>query len=62
MDRRLELSVDDSCLLWGSQVIVSSLGQEVKLKEIHEGHPGICRIKALGCMQLRVVAGYGYCN
>ena len=46
-DRRLELSVVDGCLLWGSRVVIPPQAQGVILKELHEGDPGICRMRAL---------------
>ncbi len=45
--RRDELSLDDGCILWGSRVIVPRQGRETVLEELHQGHPGIARMKAL---------------
>lgn len=45
--RRLELSVHQGCLLWGSRVIIPPQGRETLLEELHECHPGIVRMKAL---------------
>ena len=47
MRRREELSVHDGCLLWGSQVVVPPQGRTKIIKELHEGHPGSTRMKAL---------------
>ena len=46
--RRSELTVECGCLLWGVRVVVpyNKLQQQV-LKELHEGHPGIVRMKNL---------------
>ena len=45
--RKEELSVESGCILWGSRVIVPKVGQESVLDMLHEGHPGISRMKAL---------------
>ena len=48
--RRLELSSYEGCVLWGSRVIIPSPGRQAVLQELHEGHPGITRMKALSRM------------
>ena len=45
--RRSELSCQDNCVLWGQRVIVPTSLQAQLLKELHEGHIGIARMKAL---------------
>ena len=45
--RRMELTVDSGCLIWGMRVIIPVLLQAKLLLEIPSGHPGICRMKAL---------------
>ena len=45
--RRHELSVEDSCLLQGSQVIVPSILRPRVVDQLHEDHPGIAKMKAL---------------
>ena len=45
--RRLELSVEDGCILWGSRVTIPPPGQRRMLAELHEGHPRMARIKGL---------------
>ena len=50
--RRLELSVEDDCILWGSRVVVPAPGRLPILRELHEGHPGISRMKSLARMVL----------
>ena len=45
--RRNELSVHDGCLLWGTRVVVPPPGCARITHELHEGHPGITRMKAL---------------
>ena len=45
--RKNELSVHDGCVLWGCRVIVPPAGREKITQELHEGHPGVTRMKAL---------------
>lgn len=45
--KRMELSVQDGCLLWGNRVVVPPQGRKPILVELHETHPGIVRMKAL---------------
>ena len=45
--RRDELSAEEGCILWGQRVVVPPQGRTVWLDELHLGHPGICRMKAL---------------
>ena len=45
--RRDEISVEDNCLLWGRRVVIPFDLQAVILNELHECHPGMCRMKAL---------------
>ena len=46
-NRRDELSLENGCLLWGRRVIVPFRFQKRLLGELHECHPGMCRMKAL---------------
>ena len=48
--RKMELSLHDDCLLWGSRIIIPPPGREVLLGELHAGHPGISRMKTLARM------------
>ena len=48
--KRNELSLFDGCILWGSRVVVPKKGQRAVLKELHLGHPGMSRMKALARM------------
>ena len=41
-----ELSIQDGCLLWGRRVVVPQVREEV-MRELHETHPGIARMKSL---------------
>ncbi len=45
--RRNELSTVNGCILWGSRVIVPPAGHDLVLKQLHECHPGINRMKCL---------------
>ena len=45
--RREEMSVQDGCVLVGSRVIIPNVGRSKVMDELHEGHPGISRIKGL---------------
>ena len=45
--RKLELSIQDGCLLWESWIIVPKLGREQLLSLLHDGHPGISKMKGL---------------
>ena len=48
--KRDELSVHEGCILWGSRVVVPKQGREMVLQELHEGHPGMTRMKSLARM------------
>ena len=45
-NRRLELSIEGGCLLWGMRVIIPSRLQDAILKDLHRDHPGIVRMKS----------------
>jgi len=45
--RAAELSVQDGCVLWGSRIVVPEKGREAVRSLLHEGHPGITRMKRL---------------
>ncbi|XP_063285531.1 uncharacterized protein K02A2.6-like, partial [Pelobates fuscus] len=40
-------TVCQGCLLWGNKVVIPNAGQARVLHALHEGHPGIVRMKAL---------------
>ena len=44
--RKDEITVEDGCLLWGTRVIVPPQLRSKVVDEIHEGHPGINRMKS----------------
>ena len=39
--RKLELSIQDYCVLWGSRINIPMPGREQLLSLLHDGHPGI---------------------
>jgi len=45
--RKLELTFQDGCLLWGKRVIIPQKEQLQLLEELHIGHLGICQMKTL---------------
>ncbi len=45
--RRTELSSQDGCILWGSRVVIPPPGQMQLIHKLHEGHPGMSRMKSL---------------
>ena len=45
--RRMELTVEAGCLLWGMRVIVPKHLQQIVLKELHLSHPGVSRMKSI---------------
>ena len=47
LSRKEELSIQDGCLLWGNRVVVPWKARKRVMKEFHETHPGICRMKSL---------------
>ena len=45
--KRMELSIEDGCIFRGPRIVVPPIGRKAVLEEIHEAHPGICRMKSL---------------
>ncbi len=45
--RKNELTTEKDCLLWGTRVVIPSKLREAVLKELHQGHPGMTRMKAI---------------
>ena len=48
--KKEELSVYEDCILWGNRVVIPPKGRKAVLQELHEGHPGMTRMKALARM------------
>ncbi|VEN58041.1 unnamed protein product, partial [Callosobruchus maculatus] len=44
--RKNEISVYQDCLLWGSRVIIPPGGRKRVMNLLHEGHPGVVKMKA----------------
>ena len=45
--KKEEIAVEGDCIMWGTRVIVPSKLREKILLELHRGHPGVVRMKAL---------------
>ena len=50
INKRHKLTVEENSLLWGMRVIIPPPWRARVLEELHAGHPGIVRMKALGFM------------
>ena len=50
--RRTELSTLNGCLLLGARVVIPPKGRGQILCELHQGHPGVCRMKSLARMHV----------
>ena len=48
-NRKLELSVDSGCVLWGARIIIPTSLRSVVLNELHEVPSGVVRMKSLAC-------------
>jgi len=46
-DKREELTVESGCVLWGLRVIIPEKWRDKVLSELHQEHPGICRMKSV---------------
>ena len=45
--RKEELSTQHGCIVWGSRVVIPPSARDPILCELHAGHPGVSRMKAL---------------
>ena len=45
--RKLELAIQSGCITWGGRVVIPPSAREPILSELHAGHPGVNRMKAL---------------
>ena len=50
--RRQELTIEGSCLLWGTRVVIPRKLQTHTLQELHRDHPGAFRMKSLARVYL----------
>ena len=48
--KKTELSAHSDCILWGCRVLIPEQGRQAILMELHEGHPGMSRMKSLARM------------
>ena len=48
--KKNELSVYQGCVMWGARVVVPPQGRDAVLQQLHEGHPGMTRMKSLARM------------
>ena len=46
-NRHHELTVVDGCVLWGARIVVPLPGRPTVLKELHDAHVGISKMKSL---------------
>ena len=44
---RLELSLEDECVMWGIRVVIPHKLRKKVLQELHQSHVGIVRMKSL---------------
>lgn len=51
--RQDELSTQEGCILWGGRVVVPPPGCIALLKQLHQAHPGITRMKGLARSYMR---------
>ncbi|XP_036341085.1 uncharacterized protein K02A2.6-like, partial [Rhagoletis pomonella] len=47
LNRKNEISIIDGCIIWGQRVVVPQVLRKRVLKQLHRGHPGIERTKAI---------------
>lgn len=47
LSRRMELSIQSGCLLWGRRVVIPPTLRKTVLQQLHAGHSGIVRMKEL---------------
>ena len=48
--KRSELSVSQGCVMWGLRVVIPPRGRTAVLQQLHEGHPGMTKMKVLARM------------
>ena len=46
-NRKVELSIDQGCLIWGNCVVIPKTLQPNVLESLHEAQPGMYRMKSL---------------
>ena len=45
--RKLEISIEQDCIIWGNRVVIPSALRDKVLKDLHQSHPGMSKMKAL---------------
>ncbi len=46
-NRQHQITIEHECLLWGIRVIIPTSLRQKLLEALHEGHPGVVRMKAI---------------
>ncbi|XP_041987296.1 uncharacterized protein K02A2.6-like [Aricia agestis] len=46
-DRRHSMHIDQGCILWGYRIVVPTSLRSSVLREIHDGHPGVVKMKQI---------------
>ena len=46
-DRRYELTIEQSCIMWGIRVVIPTKLRDRVLEELHDGHLGVVKMKGL---------------
>lgn len=46
-NRKETLHIDHGCLIWGYRIVIPTSLRETILKEVHDGHPGIVKMKQI---------------
>ena len=57
---KLELSVYQGCIMWGTRVVIPEEYREHVLCQLHEGHPGVAQMKNLSRMYIGQVCSIWY--
>ena len=50
LQKQNEITTEEGCLMWGNRVIMPKQGRKQILDELHQGHPGMARMKSLARM------------
>ncbi|XP_023247151.1 uncharacterized protein K02A2.6-like [Copidosoma floridanum] len=52
-NKELELSIENDCLMWGHRLVVPESLRVLMLRELHDGHMGVVKMKALARSYIR---------
>ena len=47
LTKKDELTVEGGCVLWGTRVVIPNKWKEKLLSELHQNHPGACKMKSI---------------